>query len=610
MSNDFINRRFYDRRRTASGGGGGTEFVEKELILLPTYDTFIYAGDSTFYPGTNERWTGVLPINQSASAGQTLAVGLVNPWLDANDFDPAPPPPGGGQGGGGGTVIVARTPTRTFLQYDLSEITSGSVIMSALLNLTTAGSSYWNAPSQFQSIQRQASEDTTKGIWITYNFDGAIVPEFQGYRAIGWGAGNPSFTWLKFVNGEFPFANGYNPHPGRDHPWCLKAWYKWGARQFYLHMPFGKPHVTASPPPGYENYEHLSYQADQYLCAAEGFFDNGVFYNAPMQHLVISFERIWKTLITGKQHCTDEEWSSLLEWFDPRDPIKVIAYNGAIYGTPDGIISNQFPRWSRLFNENYDAALQRLKNSVQPFINCGMQIGFDALVLMPGPVPGQYISTNVLSKSAQIGWWEFYTWLKQTVGMENIYCEAQQMFQTNILNGETNPNPYLGLNVISSEDWSYFPATTVPYHKMSELGAVNYLRCSYWGSGGPKTFRANPYLSQARYPDLDQYAELSNIRGEEGERRINLLSINTFFGTAFEHIYAARNLKDRYDQEGDLRPENNITKPGYLMSPFCLQEYPLSWGQEYTVKRFIDQFPTLASFKTYLDSYQSPPMAS
>jgi hypothetical protein len=218
---------------------------------------------------------------------------------------------------------------------------------------------------------------------------------------------------------------------------------------------------------------------------------------------------------------------------------------------------------------------------------------------MPGPVPGQYISTNVLSKSAQIGWWEFYTWLKQTVGMENIYCEAQQMFQTNILNGETNPNPYLGLNVISSEDWSYFPATTVPYHKMSELGAVNYLRCSYWGSGGPKTFRANPYLSQARY-----------IRGEEGERRINLLSINTFFGTAFEHIYAARNLKDRYDQEGDLRPENNITKPGYLMSPFCLQEYPLSWGQEYTVKRFIDQFPTLASFKTYLDSYQSPPMAS
>ena len=603
MSNDFINRRFYDRRRTASGGG--TQFVDKELILLPVHDTFIYAGDvNSNYDGANERWGSILPINTTPQTCTQLPIGLVNPWLDGDDY-----PVGGGGGQQGGVLAVGRTPTRTFLQYDLSGISPGSAITTATLNLTTASSSNWSTPLAFRSVQQEPNEDITKSIWITYNFDGQIEPEYQGYRAIGWGAGNPSFTWLKFVNGEFPFANGYNPHPGRDHPWSLKAWYKWGARQFYLHMPFGKPHVTANPPPGYENYEHLSYQADQYICAAEGFFDNGIFYNTPMQHLVVSFERIWKTLITGKQHCTDEEWSSLLEWFNPSDPIKVIAYNGTIYGTPDGIISNQFPRWSRLFNENYDAALQRLKNSVQPFINCGMQIGFDALVLMPGPVPGQYISTNVLSKSAQIGWWEFYTWLKQTVGMENIYCEAQQIFQTNLLNGEVNPNPYLGLNVISAEDWSYFPATTVPYHKMSELGAVNYLRCSYWGSG-PKTYRANPYLAQARYSDLDGYAEPSPNKGEEGERRINFLSTDTFFGTAFEHIYAARNLKDRYDQEGDSRPDNNITKPGYLMNPLSLQEYPVSWGDRYQVKRFIDQFPTIMDLKEYLDSYQSPPMVS
>lgn len=150
MSNDFINRRFYDRRRTASGGGGGTEFVEKELILLPSYETFIYAGDSTDpYPGTNERWAGVIPPNQSPSTGQTLAVGLVNPWLDADDFPP---------GGGLGLTPVARTPTRTFLQYDLSGITTGSVIMSAVLNLTTSGSSYWNEQAALQLVEQQKTD--------------------------------------------------------------------------------------------------------------------------------------------------------------------------------------------------------------------------------------------------------------------------------------------------------------------------------------------------------------------------------------------------------------------------------------------------------------------
>jgi hypothetical protein len=460
---------------------------------------------------------------------------------------------------------------------------------------------------RFRSNQTQSADSITKGVWITYNFDGQIEPEYQGYRAIGWGAGNPSFNWLKFVNGDPPFANGYNPHPNRDHPWSVKAWYKWGARQFYIHMPFGKPHITAEPPPGYQNYEHLSYQADQYACAAEGFFDNNIFYNSPMPHLIITFERIWKSLISGRQHCTDQEWDSLLQWFDPNDPIKMIGYNGSIYGTADGKISNQFPRWSRLFNEDYASALARLKSSVQPFINCGMQIGIDALVLMPGPTPGQFISTNVLSKSAQVGWWEFYTWLKNTIGAKNIYGEAQQVLQANLLNGQLEPSPYLGVNVISSEDWSYFPATTVPYHKMSELGPINYLRCPYWGSGGPKTKRLNPYLAQARYPDLDQYAEDSQIKGEEGERRINHTSYDTYYGTAFEHIYTARNLKDRYNQEGDPRQESNVTKPGYLMNPFCLQEYPTSWGEKYNVKRFIDQFPDMLALKQYLDAYQSPP---
>lgn len=601
MSNDFINRRFYDRRRTSSSG---SQFVDKELILLPVHDTFIYAGDAVpGYPGANERWTNIIPVGQNPSVSQSLAVGLVNPWLDADDF---PAAGGGGGGQGGGFNPVARTPTRTFLQYDLSGITPGATITSAALNLTTANSSNWSVPLAFRSVQQEPTEDITKRIWIAYNFDGAVQPSYPAYRATSWGGDNPAFTWLKFVNGEFPFANGYNPHPGRDHPWSLKAWYKWGARQFHLHMPFGRPYVIATPPPGSENYEHLAYQADAYLCAGEGLYDNGIFYNAPMPHLVVTFERIWRTLITGKQHCTNAEWAKITEWFDPSDPIKVIVYNGAISGASGAVIENQYPRWSRLFGNNYDAALARLKSSVQPFINCGMQIAIDALTVAPGPVPGQYISTDALSAKAQTGWWEFFNWLKTTVGAENLYCESAPEKRLNLFTGKLDPSPYLGLNVMAAEDWSYFPASTAQtFHNMSELGSVNYLRATYWGSVGPKTRRVNPYLSPARYFDLSQYG----VPAADGEIRIDRLAQDIYFGTAFEHIYAARNLKDRFDQEGDPRQEFNTTKPGYIMNPLCLQEYPVSWGAAGT-QRFIDRFPSIRHLKDYLDAYTSPPMLS
>lgn len=594
MSNDFINRRFYDKRRTASGD----RFIDKELILLPTHDTFIFAGDAeSAYDGANDRWQAILPTGQTPQTCTELPIGLVNPWLDADDF----PADGGGPLG---VLAVGRTPTRTFLQYDLSGISAGSQIISANLNLTTVRSKEWIQPLQFKSVQQESNEDITKRIWIAYNFDGAIQPSYPAYRATSWGGDNPAFTWLKFVNGEFPFANGYNPHPGRDNPWSLKAWYKWGARQFHLHMPFGRPYVVVTPPPGSENYEHLAYQADAYLCAGEGLYDNGIFYNAPMPHLVATFERIWKTLITGKQHCTNTEWDKITEWFDPSDPIRVIIYNGAISGASGAVAENQYPRWSRLFDNNYDAALARLKTSVQPFINCGMQIAIDALAGAPGPIPGQYISTDALSARAQMGWWEFFNWLKTEVGAENLYCESAPEKRLNLFTGNLDPSPYLGLNVMAAEDWSYFPASTAQtFHKMSELGEVNYLRATYWGSVGPKTRRVNPYLSPARYFDLNAYG----VSAADGEIRIDRLAQDIYFGTAFEHIYAARNLKDRFDQEGDQRQEFNRTKPGYIMNPLSLQEFPLSWGAAGT-QRFIDRFPSIMHLKDYLDAYTSPLM--
>lgn len=596
MSNDFINRRFYESRRRS---GTQTQFVEKELIVLPTFDTFISAPG----PGENDRWSSTIldypakTVNPNAC--RELPIGLLNPWLDADDLLP---PGGGGPPGGPGGFVNIRTPTRSFFMYDLSGITPGANIISADLNLTVRKRSNWTPNLTFKSVQQQPNEDITRNIWVVYNFDGANQPTYFGYRATSWGGDNAAFTWLKFVNGEFPFADGYNPHEGRDHPWSVKAWYKWGARQFHLHMPFGRPFVP-TPAPGFQNYEHLSYQADAYLCAMEGFYDSGIYYNAPMPFLTITFERIWRSLIEGKQYCTNEEWASLLEWFNPNEPIKVIVYNGTISKLPtESAIENQYPRWTRLFNENYDLALNRLKASVQPFINCGMQIALDALTTCPGSVPGQYIPTTALGESAQKGWWEFFTWLKKTVGIENLYCEAHPEKRLNLLTGNLDPSPYLGLNVIAAEDWSYFPSTTATtFHKMYELGSVRYLRCPYWGNVGPKTRRVNPYLSPARYADLNEYGSKSQ---EDSEIRIDRQDQSIYFGTAFEHIYAARNLKDRYDQEGDSRPEFNTTKPGYLMNPLCLQEYP-AWGLPGT-QRFIDRFPSIEFLKKYLDYYESP----
>lgn len=439
-------------------------------------------------------------------------------------------------------------------------------------------------------------------VWVAYNFDGAVQPAYSGYRAVNWGGDNPAFTWLKFVNGEAPFANGYNPHAGRDHPWSVKAWYKWGMRQFHLHMPFGRP-IVPLPPPGYIAFEHLSYQADSYLCTAEGLVESGVLYNIPMPHLIQSFEPIWRSLIEGRQYCSDQEWASLLEWFNPDDPIRVIVYNGVISKQSNNV-ENQYPRWTRLFNRNYDEALNRLKSSVQPFINCGMQIALDALATMGGMIPGQYIPTNQLGEKAQLGWWEFYTWLVDQVGIQNLYCEAQPEKKYNLITGNMDPSPYLGLNVMSSEDWSYFPSTTATtFHNMSELGRVRYLRAGRWGGVGQKTQRINPYLSQARYADLSEYGMISPV---DGEKRLDRLAQNTYLGTSFEHIYIARNIKDRYNQEGDPRQESNVTIPGYIMNTVCLQEYPLSWGAP-GLQRFIDRFPNIRELNNYINSYQSPP---
>ena len=437
-------------------------------------------------------------------------------------------------------------------------------------------------------------------VWVGYNFDGDDTSSDPGYRACAWGGEDPSFTWYDFVSGTGAFADGYNPNPGGLNPWSLKAWYQWGIRNFEIHMPFGRPNI-ATVSPTYQNYEHLSYQADAYLCAAEGWADMEISRGNPTNWLVNDFIEVWYALINGDQGTMlKEQWDELLTWFDPSSKIKVIVYNGTISRYND-ITENQYPRWNRLFAASYANAIQRLKTSVQPFIDCGMEIALDALTIAPGSEPGAYIPTSVLSQDAQRGWWEFYKWLRTQIPTSKLYCESHPYRRTNLYNGREEPSPYLDLNVISAEDWSYFPETN--RHYLSEMGDIKYFRHTYWGIGlGPKTSRRNPNLSPARYADL----HIHGVCASDGEMRIPLVGGETYMG-GFEHlhVYAARNLRDRFDQEYDPNPNRNVTIPHYILPTQALQVYPSEFVPSGQL-RFIDRFPTGASFQAYLESYTTP----
>ena len=609
MSNDFINRREYDRRRRS--GSGTSNPVSKELILLPTFDTYFFH-EPLSTPG-GDRWNAINP-RPSPDVSTQLIVGLLNPWNDGSNI----PTGGGGPGGGFDILVAPRTPTRSVLSYDLTQLPTGVNVQSANLNLTVAGNSFWNAPSQFQpTLRSDEASNIMDDVWVAYNFDGAAPPPaYMGnIRAMGYGGSENTFSWFKFVQGE----SFYNPNRTGTNPWSIKNWYQWGQRNFELHQPFGRPYFASADQsvfdPGVQQYEvpaniptkeNGSYQADGYLCARDGFVVDGYQVNRPMPQLISDFEYIWKALITGDMTGVPEYYrNELLRWFDPNDPIKVIAYNGCISRLSE-TEENQYPRWNALFAADYDSSLQRLKDSVQPFINCGMQIALDALVIAPGPRPGDYIPMDLMNFESQRGWWEFFTWLKNTVGTRNLYCEAHPIRRKNLRTGYIDSNPYLGMNVVAGEDFSYTPSLTYgdwSFHKMSELGQVKYLRSAIWSPFGPKTFRtaiANSGRSQARYPDLLEWGTLAS----DGDYRISLTEATNNYQSGLMHIFAARNIKDRYDQEGDLYPEQNITQSGYLFPPTILQSYiNTPAGQQ----QFIQRFPTAADFKAYLESYVSPP---
>ena len=466
-----------------------------------------------------------------------------------------------------------------------------------------------------------AAEVFDKRFWVSFHFDSngdstGVDQANNLTRCISWNADMPTFSWFKFVNGT---SESFRPYGEDRSVWSLKRWYQWGARNFTIQMPFGKPNLAITAcsdikgelPKIHIHKEHLSYQPDSYINARDGLTiadSSGsttlVYHNQAMPWLIKDFESTWKALTSGKQGAMSaSDWKELLEWFDPLDTIEVIAYNG--FGD-----NNCWGRMSVMFDANYSSTLKRLKDSVRPFKNAGMKLACDAMTIGAGSVAGAYIPITEMSESAQKGFWEFFLWLKTNFRPSNMYMEAHPMRRHNLLTNVEDNNPYIGqgIGIMCEEESSYFNSTMSPnYHFYSELGNVNYLRATHWqnlhGSPAPKTARNNPMLAAARYPQFDEYATtMVPPRSDAGERRLSLTDIRVGYSNWAMGDVAATCLLDRFIQEQDPRPSYDSTKLGFIMANQMLQSLHPSYipkGQT----QFIDAFPTKKEFIQFLGSY-------
>lgn len=662
MSNDFINRRNIDDRRKrrdpVDPGPGTPQTTIKYAHLLPNWNTYIlyrsFPGNTAapFAPlgYTTTHWSGIthLAFNPDGSpihnTTTELPVALYNPWNDAADRVNA----------GSGNTYIPRTPTRTIFGFNTSQIPQAANILSADLNLTVSGSSYWITNQQIQvnrNLGSLGSDPFNDRVWVTFNFDGSGTTrpgDEPGARAVGFGGGRNTFSWYRFL--DLRLFGVYNPvanaeYDGSDtqplNPHSLKRWYQWGARQFHLHMPFGRPSQSVNGP------EKLAYQADAYLCAAEGFTGPSmsagglpttptVSYNDRCTWLTEDFIPVWRSLITGTKDGAlgEVEWNDILTWYNPSDPIRVSVYAGAL--TFGGTEQNQYPRWNQQY-PTQTSAFARLKESYQPYIDCGMKIGIDSLVTNAGPIPGQFIATaaagspagNYLLPGVQAAWWEFFTYLANTVGVTNLYCESHPERRPDLITGNTIVSPYLsyiqdGMGIMSAEEWSYqnFPSR----HTFAEIGDKSrYFRGSWWSGLQLKTkrndnFPSNPPRSLPRYPDFDIFgttwndnqgrpATVGETEYTQGDRRFVLNDVQSGYGSVLAFNVIARNILDPFYNENEPIPGYNKTKPEIGISNYLLQDNYII-GSCYTVngygpeQRFGNTFANVSAFNSALSKYR------
>lgn len=135
MRSDFINKRNLDRRRTTPPSQ--PTLVDREIILIPTFDTFIWHSS---VPG-NDRWGDSIQVfNQNeAKFSPQLPIGLLNPWNDHNDQPSGLLPPGGPPT----STLAVRTPTRIVMGFDMTGVPTAANITEATLSLTVSSSENW-----------------------------------------------------------------------------------------------------------------------------------------------------------------------------------------------------------------------------------------------------------------------------------------------------------------------------------------------------------------------------------------------------------------------------------------------------------------------------------
>lgn len=476
-------------------------------------------------------------------------------------------------------------------------------------------------PAPSNAAMQEAASLYADRFRVRFNFDGAVSTNQNGpgesRRAVGFGGDKSNFSWKRFID----LQDEYNPYgtasgypAGTLNPWSLKKWYLWGCRKFYLHNPFGK--VAQG------KRQQLVYEIDQYLTARDGLtlslpnFPSEV-QNTPCPWLTNDFVAVFKALCSGKRGTLDEAtWNSWTTgpnaWFNPAEPIDLIVYIGGMADPGvDGPMGTSYTdygayirRWEQYFQTDPVAAAKRLRDSVAPLLAVGCGIGFDALVVSPGPVAGDWIPTQKISAELQKGWWTFWRWLQTRIPKNRLYMESHP-FRSN---GKSNP--YLGINVIADDEWSYATCcqsgTPNGPHHTSELGSVEFFR-TVWQVGEDSTLFIGKNLEGSDRVYERYYWLLGlddNIRpsGEVRMRPPQCCSPghNYYWYHLYDKIIAFHWLEQQHTR-GEVAPWKNSTKSVFLVPNSILQVLPPSYGGDPNYYRqFGSRYPTKDDYIVYV----------
>jgi hypothetical protein len=448
--------------------------------------------------------------------------------------------------------------------------------------------------------QEIASNIFKQGFRVRYNFDGAMTTSegasTEKRRAVGYDGDKSTFTWKRFLSLE----DSYNPSPGQLNPWSLKAWYKWGCRNFHFHNPFGK--VAQG------NSQELVYEVDQFLNAKNGLTINGVVQNTPMPWLTNDFTDTIKALTTGQKGNLDQQtWDSWTigsdAWFNPNEPIDLIVYIGGMANPGNDIAYQSYVnRWNSLFATNATSAAKRLRDSVNPIILANCKLAFDAAVASPGSIPGELIPLTVQNTNLQKGWWNFFKWAERTIGKNRIYVESHPFKHNGI------SNSYLGYNIIADDDWSYTPnVASGPNgpHFTSEMGKIEFWRAIWQNAEN-----ATPLISRIvdgqtvkeRYWFLDESDYTNNVGSEKRltpatccEKGHNYYYNSIYPEIIVYHLLEKQNIRD------EINIKENNTISGILVPHNLLQVLPESYTNDVNWKKqFANRFISSSNFIDYI----------